>query len=69
MLMDQIIDEYKQYAGAKARNLDICFIKAFDEYEYLWSTTMKEGTTLTGGSADDVSQVITPLSPVLKAKV
>lgn len=70
MPLEQIIDEYVAYAGGKARNLDIFFIRAFDEYEYLWSTTIKEGVPLTGSSATEMPIVIpSPLSPVLKAKM
>lgn len=64
--LDDVIAEYRRYAGAKARDLDVCFIRAFDEYEYLWSTTLRG--QLTGPSPLDLEDaaadgLVSPLSP------
>lgn len=62
--IETIIDEYVEFAGDKARVLDIAFIKAFDEREFLCSfrrDTLMDAMPLTGTFAE-TEPVIDPLS-------
>lgn len=60
--MDAILEEYALHAGEKARDLDIAFIRAFDENHFLCS--FRRDMLAASGSAQALEHVIDPVTPL-----